>query len=112
MAGFFLVFPARPLERRFSRIPREQLTEVAHVKRTVREYLTDLEQENPVEQLSTQQDQVSTTDPDATSSTKGSRPAELGYFNNYLIDNRSCMIVGVQATAARLSDATRVLTQF
>ena len=32
---------------RSSRIPREQLTEVAHVKRTVREYLADLEQENP-----------------------------------------------------------------
>jgi hypothetical protein len=28
---------------------------------------------------------------------------ELGYFNNYLIDNQSCVIVGVQATAARLS---------
>ncbi|MFY9730965.1 MAG: hypothetical protein WBQ04_16555 [Candidatus Acidiferrales bacterium] len=32
---------------RSSRIPREQLTEVAHVKGTVREYLADLEQENP-----------------------------------------------------------------
>jgi hypothetical protein len=30
------------------------------------------------------------------------RPAELGYFNNYLIDNQSCVIVGVQATAAQL----------
>src|SRR6476620_10978942 len=29
-----------------SRIPREQLPEAAHVKRTVREYLADLEQEN------------------------------------------------------------------
>jgi len=28
---------------RSSRIPREQLTELDHVKRTVREYLTDLE---------------------------------------------------------------------
>ncbi len=88
---------------RSSRIPREQLTEVAHVKRTVREYLADLEQENPVEEPAQQQDQVSTTDPDSTYSTKGDRPAELGYFNNYLVDNRSCVIVGVQATAARLS---------
>ncbi len=88
---------------RSSRIPREQLTEVAHVKRTVREYLADLEQENPVEEPAHPQDQVSTTDPDSTYSTKGDRPAELGYFNNYLIDNRSCVIVGVQATAARLS---------
>src|SRR5438067_2393999 len=35
--------------------------------------------------------------------TKGNRAAELGYFDNYLIDNESCVIVGVQATAARLS---------
>jgi len=88
---------------RLSRIPREQLPEAAHVKRTVREYLADLEQENPVEELAHQQDQVSTTDPDSTFATKGARPAELGYFNNYLIDNRSCVILGVQATAARLS---------
>jgi transposase len=88
---------------RLSRIPREQLREAAHVKRTVREYLTDLEQENPVEEPAHQQDQISTTDPDSTYSTKGSRPAELGYFNNYLIDNKSCVILGVQATAARLS---------
>jgi hypothetical protein len=73
------------------------------VKRTVREYLTDLEQENPVEQPAHQQDQVSTTDPDSTYATKGSRAAELAYYNNYLIDNRSGVIVGVQATAARLS---------
>ena len=28
---------------------------------------------------------------------------KLGYFDSYLIDNESCVIVGVQATAARLS---------
>ena len=88
---------------RLSRIPREQLAEAAHVKQTVREYLADLEQENPIEEPAHQQDQVSTTDPDSTYSTKGDRPAELGYFNNYLIDNQSCVIVGVQATPARLS---------
>ena len=88
---------------RLSRIPREQLPEAAHVKGTVREYLADLEQENPVEEPAPQQEQVSTTDPDSTYSTKGHRPAELGYFNNYLIDNQSCVIVGVQATTARLS---------
>ena len=85
---------------RSSRIPREQLPEAAHVKRTVREYLADLEQENPIEEPAPQQDQVSTTDPDSTYSTKGARPAELGYFNNYLIDNQSCVILGVQATSA------------
>ena len=88
---------------RSSRIPREQLSEVAHVKCNVREYLADLEQENPTEEPLQQQELVSTTDPDSTFATKGSRAAELGYFNNYLVDNRSCVIVGVQATAARLS---------
>lgn len=98
-----------------SRIPREQLAEAAQVKRTVREYLADLEQENPVE-APAQQERVSTTDPDATYLTKGNRAAELGYFDNYLVDNASCVIVGVQATAARLSQesaaARQMLTRF
>jgi len=85
-----------------SRVPREQLAEVAQVNRTVREYLAELEQENPVEPPVPQQDQVSTTDPDSTYATKGG-PARLGYYNNYLVDNSSCVIVGVQATPARLS---------
>jgi hypothetical protein len=89
MDGSFL--PANA--SRLSRIPREQLPEAARVKRTVREYLADLEQKNPVEEPAPQQDQVSTTDPDSTYTTKGDRPAELGYFNNYLIDNKSCVIV-------------------
>ena len=96
---------------RSSRIPREQLPEVAHVKRTVREYLCDLEQENPGEEPVHQQELVSTTDPDATFATKGPRAAELGYFNNYLIDNRSCVIVGVQATSARLSQESAAARQ-
>jgi transposase len=54
-----------------SRIPREQLAEVAKVNRTVREYLAELEQENPVEPPVPQQDKVSTTDPDSTFATKG-----------------------------------------
>jgi transposase len=88
---------------RSSRIPREQLAEAAQVKLTIREYLTELEQQNPIEEPAHQQALVSTTDPDSTYATKGSRAAELGYFNNYLIDNKSCVIVGVQATSARLS---------
>jgi hypothetical protein len=85
-----------------SRVPREQLTEVAKVNRTVREYLAELEQENPVEPPVPQQDKVSITDPDSTYATKGG-PARLGYYDNYLVDNASCVIVGVQATSARLS---------
>jgi hypothetical protein len=85
-----------------SRVPREQLAEVAKVNHTVREYLVELERENPLEPAVEQQDKVSTTDPDSTYATKGG-PARLGYYDNYLVDNASCVIVGVQATPARLS---------
>jgi transposase len=84
-----------------SRVPPEQLAEVAKVNHTVREYLVELERENPVEPPVEQQDKVSTTDPDSTYATKGG-PARLGYYDNYLVDNASCVIVGVQATPARL----------
>jgi len=89
-----------------SRVPREQLAEVAKVNRTVREYLKEVEDQNPVEEPVHQQRQVSTTDPDSTYATKGGTPARLGYYDNYLVDNHSCVIVGVQATAARLSQET------
>jgi hypothetical protein len=52
------------------------------------------------------QDQVSTTDPDSTYATQGGTPARLGYYDNYLVDKQSCVIVGVQARAARLSPET------
>jgi transposase len=89
-----------------SRIPREQLAEAALVHHSVREYLVELEQQNPVEEPVHEQDLVSTTDPDSTYATKGGTPARLGYYDNYLVDNASCVIVGVQATAARLSQET------
>jgi len=37
---------------------------------------------------------------------KGGTPARLGYYDNYLVDNDSYVIVGVQATAARMSQET------
>src|SRR5215475_837127 len=89
-----------------SRVPREQLAEAAQVHRTVRQYLKEVEEQNPVEEPVHKQDQVSTTDPDSTYATKGGIPARMGYYNNYLIDNSSCVIVGVQATAARMSQET------
>src|ERR1700746_3278900 len=89
-----------------SRIPREQLAEAARVHHTVRQYLQDVEGQNPVEEPVQEQDQVSTTDPDSTYATKGGTPARLGYYDNYLVDNDSCVIVGVQATAARMSQET------
>jgi transposase len=86
-----------------SRIPREQLPEAAQVQRTVREYLAELEEENGDGEPVHEQDKVSTTDPDATYASKGNASAKLGYYDNYLVDNASCVIVGVQGTAARLS---------
>jgi transposase len=89
-----------------SRIPREQLAEAAEVHQSVRQYLKEVEEQNPVEEPVHKQDQVSTTDPDSTYATKGGTPARLGYYDNYLVDNDSCVIVGVQATAARMSQET------
>lgn len=68
---------------------------------TARQYLTELGQQNPTEGPIRDQEQVSTTEPDSTRATKGGTPARLGYYDNYLMDNHSCVIVGVQATAAR-----------
>src|ERR1700748_2376171 len=65
-----------------SRVPREQLAEVAQVNRTVREYLAELERENPIEEPVPQQEQVSTTDPDLTYATKGGGPARLGLHHS------------------------------
>lgn len=83
---------------------------------SLRQYLQELEQQNPVEEPVHEQDQVSTTDPDSTYATKGGTPARLGYYDNYLVDNASCVIVGVQATAARMSQETvaaqEMLTRF
>src|SRR6266481_2734904 len=73
---------------------------------TVRQYLVELEQQNPTEEPVHQQELVSTTDPDATYATKGGTPARLGYYDNYLVDNHSYVIVGVQPTAARMSQET------
>jgi len=99
-----------------SRIPREQLAEAAQVHHTVRQYLKEVEEQNPVEEPVHEQDQVSTTDPDSTYATKGGTPARLGYYDNYLVDNKSCVIVGVQGTAARMSQETvaaqEMLTRF
>src|SRR6202161_1771868 len=70
-----------------SRIPRERLPEAAQVNRNVRQYLAELEQQNPTEEPVHEQEQVSTTDPDSTYATKGGTPARLGYYDNYLVDN-------------------------
>ncbi len=81
---------------RQSRVPREQLKEAAQVSRTVREYLAELEQTNPVSDA----EKVSTTDPDAILTTKGGGTAMMAYYDNYLIDTASRVILEVEATPA------------
>jgi transposase len=86
-----------------SRVPPEKLAEVAHLSRTVREYLAELEQQNPTadpEERPMPQEKVSRSDPDAAWAVK-SGPARLGYYDNYLIDTTSRVILSVEATPAR-----------
>jgi transposase len=78
-----------------SRVPREKLEEAAQVSRTVQEYLAELEQVNPVSDVGA----ISTTDPDAVWATKGG-PAMMAYYDNYLIDTASRVILDVEATPA------------
>jgi transposase len=87
---------------RQSRVPREQLKEVAQVSRTVREYLAELEQANPVPDA----EKISTTDPDAILATKGSGTAMMAYYDNYLLDTSSRVILGVEATPALFHQET------
>jgi hypothetical protein len=94
--------------------------EGAQVFRTVQEYLTELEQQNPVAQADLSPHaraaarKVSTTDPDAVWAFKA-RPAGLAYSDNYLIDTASRVILGVEATPAHFHHETvaarRMLTQ-
>jgi transposase len=87
---------------RQSRVRREQLQAVAQVSQTVQEYLAELEQMNPVSDT----EMVSTTDPDAILATKGGGTAVMGYYDNYLIDTASRVILGVEATPALFHQET------
>ena len=87
---------------RQSRVSREQLKETARVSRTVLEYLSELEQVNPVWGA----DMVSTTDPDAILATKGGGTAMMAYYDNYLIDTSSRVILAVEATPALFHQET------
>src|SRR5713226_1096761 len=79
---------------RQSRVRREQLQEAAQVSQTVQEYLAELEEMNPVPEA----EMVSATDPDAILTTKGGGTAVMAYYDNYLIDTASRVILGVEAT--------------
>ncbi len=87
---------------RQSRVRREQLQAVAQLSQTVQEYLAELEQMNPVSDT----EMVSTTDPDAILTTKGGGTAVMAYYDNYLIDTASRVILGVEATPALFHQET------
>jgi hypothetical protein len=82
-----------------SRIPRERLAGAARVKQTVRQYLVELEQQNPTEEPVHQQEQVSTTDPDATYATKGVRQLQPRCYAS----DESRMLAGQLQTRPRIS---------
>ena len=73
----------------------------SRVRRTAREYLSELEKGNPVSDAK----MTSTTDPDAVWAKKVG-PAKMAYFDNYLIDTRSRVILGVEATPALFHQET------
>ena len=85
-------------------VSREQVAEVAQVSCTVPEYLADLERQNPVAEPPPEPPPasgiMSATDPDATWAVKWGR-AGFAYYDNYMIDNASRVIVDVAATPAR-----------
>ena len=87
---------------RQSRVRREQLKEAAQISRTVQEYLAELEEMNPVPEA----EMVSATDPDAILTTKGGGTAVMAYYDNYLIDTASRVILGVEATPALFHQET------
>jgi transposase len=87
---------------RHSRIRREELRDAAQVLRTVQQYLAELEQANPVANPAL----VSTTDPDALLATKGGGSVRMAYYDNYLIDTSSRVILEVEATPALFHQET------
>jgi IS5 family transposase len=84
-----------------SRIRREKLHERLQISQSVQEYLSELEETNPVADTK----MVSTTDADAVWAKKVG-PAKMAYFDNYLIDTRSRVILGVEATPALFHQET------
>ncbi len=91
-----------------SRVPREQLADVAQLSRTVQQYLAELEQQNPVadSEEPAPSGPVSTTDPDAAWTAAKNGRALLANYDNYLIDAHSRVILAVEATPARFRQET------
>src|SRR5437899_2861526 len=73
-------------------LAQEQLSEIAQASNTVRDYLAELEHQNPVADPPPKpppaSGTLSSTDPDAAWAVKWGR-AGFAYYDNYLIDNAS-----------------------
>jgi len=105
-----------------SRVGRDAFAEAAQINQTVRQYLEEIAAQNPsapaaenevaVSQnlIAALPEKLSVTDPDATWSAKHG-PASLAYYDHYLIDNNSCIIIGVETTPARFSEETLAAKQ-
>ncbi len=111
-SGFPSTARLLPLTRAHRVASREELPEAAKVSRTAEEYLLELETQDDESHpdsppgkppsLTDTDGKVSTSDPDAAWASKGA-PIHLSYYDNYLIDNGSNIIVDVEATPARTS---------
>ena len=85
-----------------SRVPRERLPQVAQVSHRVQQYLSELDEQNPVSKA----EMLSTTDPDAVLAAKAPGTAIMGYYDNYVIDTASRVILGVEASPALFHQQT------
>jgi len=105
-----------------SRVGRDAFAEAAQINQTVRQYLEEIAAQNPPAPAAENEvavspnliaalpEKLSLTDPDATWSAKHG-PASLAYYDHYLIDNNSCIIIGVETTPARFSEETLAAKQ-
>jgi hypothetical protein len=79
------------------------LTEAALVNRTVREYLAELEMQNPVDEPRIVRKRCPPPILTPRMRPKAARRHAWGITSTNLVDH-SCIVVGVQATGARLSE--------
>ena len=89
-----------------SRIPREQFAEAAQVNQTVRQYLVELEQQNPIEEPVTSKIRYRPPIPIPPTPRRAARQPGWDTTTTIWWTMPSCVIVGVQATAARMSQET------
>jgi transposase len=99
--GKHLAVDGTLIEANASPQSRVQPKEIVQISRSPQEYLSELEAANPVADAK----MVSRTDPDAVWAKKVG-PAKMAYFDNYLIDTASRVILGVEATPALFHQET------